>query len=281
MVQDMLLEFPTLRIHAIGFGDGSDFEVLQQLTSLGRGGFAPSGRSIGALHSAFASVTSTITQTQTLTSATSRSSTFSFKNGQGRSSQEENPCNIGDRRCQLRDVSFEPANQFRWGDDQSISFDSTRIGFSYDGKSFKKQEYRTRRKEFVQIRAKPFTQGGMCLVYCFKDSSIPLFAEQRGHQQAMKVAGTDARMVAKISRYEDPWHNSFEVVAAYSKSSAVAKFYARVFMLAAADRLGWKGRSMAKILFVECYIYEAKEGSPAPSGFFPVLFSSTIPTTAT
>ena len=83
-VQDMLQEHTSLRIHAIGFGDGLEFEMLQQLTSIGRGTFAPSGRSIAALHGAFASVTSTITLQQTVTSRTSKSSTFSFQGGHAR-----------------------------------------------------------------------------------------------------------------------------------------------------------------------------------------------------
>lgn len=100
-------------------------------------------------------------------------------------------------------------------------------------------------------------------MYCFRDSTIPLFAEQRRDQFAMQEAGTDARMVAKISKYTDGWHNSFEVVSGYAKSSAVARFYSRVFRLAVMDRFGWKGRSMARIIFVECYIYTVEEGHDA------------------
>ena len=105
-------------------------------------------------------------------------------------------------------------------------------------------------------------------VYCFKDSSVKLWAEQGRDEIAMQAAGTDARMVAKLSRYTDEWHNSFDVVSAYAKSSAIAKWYSRIFMLAAADRLGLKGRSMARIIFVECYIYEARDGYDAPTKFF-------------
>ena len=74
---------------------------------------------------------------------------------------------------------------------------------------------------------------------------------------------TKAAFVAEA----DEWHNSWDVVSTYAKSSAVAKFYARVFMLAAVDRLGQLGRTMARIIFVECYVYES-QGEGAPAAFF-------------
>ena len=85
--QDLLDEFPALRIHAIGFGDGLDFNLLQQLTSIGRGAFALSSRSIAALDTAFASLTSTITATQTVTSGSNKSSNFSFRAGKALSKE--------------------------------------------------------------------------------------------------------------------------------------------------------------------------------------------------
>ena len=267
MVQDMTQTFETLRIHAIGFGDGLDFDVLQQLTSIGRGTFAPSGRSIAALHQAFASVTSTITQSQTVTSRSSKSSSFSFQGVHGQASRED-AHRSSRESMKKRAVTFEPANQFWWGADRSVDFQSRRRALSFDGKTFHEYlNYPPSPSYPKSVRLQPFTEGGMRLVYCFKDSSIPLHAEQRNHVWAMQSAGTDARMVAKLSKYEDDWHNSLEVVSAYARSSAVAKFYSRVFTFAAADRLGLLGRRMAKIIFVECYIYEAEDGSGTPAKY--------------
>ena len=48
--QRMLSDHTSMHFHAIGFGDGLDFDALQQLTSIGRGTFAPSGKSVTALH---------------------------------------------------------------------------------------------------------------------------------------------------------------------------------------------------------------------------------------
>lgn len=270
LVQDLLKEHTSLRIHAIGFGDGLEFEMLQQLTSIGRGTFAPSGRSIAALHGAFASVTSTITLQQTVTSRTSKSSTFSFQGGhaQGQASRDDAQHKTKEKSLNQRQVTFEYSHQFVW-DDRSINFPSSRRGLNFNGKGF--HEYLHRPASLfapVYIRLQPFTEGGMRHVYCFSDSSVKLWAEQGGNERAMRAAGTDARMVAKLSRYADEWHNSFDVVSAYAKSSAIAKWYSRIFTLAAADRLGLKGRSMARIIFVECYIYEARDGYDAPTKFF-------------
>ena len=113
--QTMLREFASLHIHAIGFGDGLEFELLQRLTSIGRGAFAPSARSLTALHAAFASVTSTITATQTVTSRSSKSSAYSFQGQQAQS------------RLTLRDVTFEAPNQFCWSNN-AVSFKTRRNG---------------------------------------------------------------------------------------------------------------------------------------------------------
>ncbi|CAE7231026.1 ak1 [Symbiodinium sp. CCMP2456] len=270
LVQDMLKEHTSLRIHAIGFGDGLEFEMLQQLTSIGRGTFAPSGRSVAALHGAFASVTSTITLQQTVTSRTSKSSTFSFQGGHGpgQASRDEAQHKAKEKSLNQRQVTFEYAHKFVW-DDKSLNFPCSRRGLNFNGKGFR--EYLHRPASLfapVYIRLQPFTEGGMRHVYCFKDSSVHLWAEQGRDEVAMQAAGTDARMVAKLSRYSDEWHNSFDVVSSYAKSSAIAKWFSRIFMLAAADRLGLKGRSMARIIFVECYIYEARDGYDAPTKFF-------------
>ena len=118
--QKMLHESPTLRIHAIGFGDGLGFEFLQQLTSLGRGTFAPSSRSVSALHSAFASVTSSITASQTVTTSSRKSSAYSFQGRQQPSSREDALNESKTKRTTLRDVTFETPNQFVW-EYQSLS----------------------------------------------------------------------------------------------------------------------------------------------------------------
>ncbi|CAE8584677.1 unnamed protein product [Polarella glacialis] len=104
----------------------------------------------------------------------------------------------------------------------------------------------------------------MRLVYCFQDTTIPLTLEQRADTYVMSSAGTDARMVAKLSKYTDAWHNSEEVTSAHARSSAVAKFCARIFTLAAAHILGWWGRTMARIIFLECYMYTIIKGTGTP-----------------
>ena len=249
-VQAMLEEHPSLRIHAIGFGDGLEFEWLQQLTSFGRGIFAPAARSIVALNEAFTSVTSTITKMQTVSSG-SKSSAFTF--GHAPSSEENSSQSTSS--LNLRRVIFEPPNQFLWGQGQgrSTSFEGSRRWFHFDGFDFKESFHRISGKP-VWIRLNPFMQGGMRLVYCFKDPSMPLHFDQFGK------SGNDARMVAKISKYEDSWHNSFEVVSAHAKSSAVARYYSHVFESAAGYFLPRSMvNSMAKIVFLRCYVYRADE----------------------
>ena len=271
--QKMLEEFPSLRIHAIGFGDGLDFELLQQLTSIGRGSFASSSRSVAALHSAFASVTSTITATQTVTSASRKSSSFSFRGNQPPSSGED-ALHGSKKQLTQREVSFEPCS-FVWNTKNSISFEVHRRWFYFTGKQFKLHEQSAAYKQNpVSMKLQPFTQGGMRFVYCFKDSTIPLYYEQRHDTFAMQEAGTDARMVAKLPKYADAWHNSSEIVSAHAHSSAVARCYSRIFRLVVMDRLGWEGRKMCRIIFVECYVYKAEGKGKAPVGerFLPGVF---------
>lgn len=263
--QKMLHECPTLRMHAIGFGDGLDFELLQQLTSIGRGTFVPSTRSVTALHSAFASVTSTITATQTVTSSSRKSSSFSFRGPQPPSSAEDALHESKTQGLELRDVTFERANQFVWNPESSTDFKVRRRWFTFNGKDFKMHEwFKGYNHNPVSIRLHPFTQGGMRLVYCFRDSTIPLYVQQRLDQRG----GRDARMVAKLSKYADAWHNSSDIVSAHAKSSAVARFYSRVFRFAVIDSLGWAGHNMARIIFVECYLYKAEGQDNTPAPFF-------------
>lgn len=119
----------------------------------------------------------------------------------------------------------------------------------------------------VSMRRQPFTHGGMRLVYCFKDSTIPLFVEQSLHE-SMRDSDADAKMVAKVSKYSDAWHNSSDIVSAYAKSSAVARFYAHVFNLFVMDTLRWEGRQIARIIFLECYVYKTEGEATAPAPFF-------------
>lgn len=264
-VQRLLDEHPRLRIHAIGFGDGLDFEWLQQLTSIGKGTFAPSGRSVLELDHAFTSVTSTITEMQSVSSQTSKSSAFSFTQG------FSGPDNASKKSSLTpRSFTFEAANQFLWNTERSIKFRSCRRLFRFNGRDFKQDSHELRESP-VSMRLQPFMQGGMRLVYCFKDPSIRL------HSNRTNLTDTDARMVAKISKYVDNCHNSSEVVMAYAKSSAVAKFYARIFKLAAVERFGSTGNGMLKLMFVTSYVYKAEEDkAPAPfvigERFLPGVF---------
>lgn len=266
--QQMLHEWPTLRIHAIGFGDGLGFEFLQQLTSLGRGTFAPSSRSVTALHSAFASVTSSITASQTVTASSRKSSAYSFQ-GRQQPSSGEDALNDSKTKCAtLRDVTFETPNQFVWSTSRSLSFQVRRRWFRFKGENFKMFETSSDYKHNpVSMRLQPFTHGGMRLVYCFKDSTIPLFVEQSLHE-SMRDSDADAKMVAKVSKYSDGWHNSSDIVSAYAKSSAVARFYAHVFNLFVMDTLRWEGRQIARIIFLECYVYKTEGEATAPAPFF-------------
>ena len=93
-------------LHAIGFGDGLDFDALPQLTSIGCGTFAPSGKSVIALNHAFASVTSSVTETQTVASRSIKSSAFTFNGLPGQSSAD------AAKDFQLRKVDFEPSASF-------------------------------------------------------------------------------------------------------------------------------------------------------------------------
>ena len=272
VAQQMMIDCADLRIHAIGFGDALDFDLLQQLTSIGRGTFAPSGRSIVALDHAFASVTTTITITQTVTSQSSksskssRSSAFSFQGKQAPSCQDDSSRNSRQQNLALRNANFEPANQYFWGPNRSVSFTCCCKYFTFDGKCF--QEHKAQpfayQRNPVSLRLQPFTQGGMRLVYCFKDLLIPSFVDKFAVDE---YGERDARLVAKLSRYVDDWHNSYEVVSSYAKSSAAARFYARVFGFTAVERIGCDARKMPRLVFVECRLYEAEKGSDAPTTF--------------
>ena len=268
LAQQMMGACADLRIHAIGFGDGLDFDMLQQLTSIGRGTFAPSGRSIVALDHAFASVTTTITVTQTVTSQSSKSSkssAFSFQGTQAPSCQDDSSRNSRQQNLTLRNANFEPANQYFWGPNRSVSFTCCCRYFTFDGKCFQEHAKSSAYQRYpVSLRLQPFTQGGMRLVYCFKDSLIPSYVDQFAVDE---YGGNDARLVAKLSRYVDDWHNSYEVVSSYAKSSAAAKFYARVFGFTALERIGFDARKMPRLVFVECNLYEAEKGSDAPATF--------------
>ena len=156
-----------------------------------------------------------------------------------------------------------------WNTKNSISFEVHRRWFYFTGKQFKLHEQSAAYKQNpVSMKLQPFTQGGMRFVYCFKDSTIPLYYEQRHDTFAMQEAGTDARMVAKLPKYADAWHNSSEIVSAHAHSSAVARCYSRIFRLVVMDRLGWEGRKMCRIIFVECYVYKAEGKGKAPAPFF-------------
>ena len=239
LVQQMLSETPALRIHAIGFGDGLDFAFLQQLASIGGGTFAPSGRSMAALHQAFASVTSSITRMQTsVASQSSRSSTFTFRAGGARSGEEDGDPPSQDRKPLRRTSTFEAFNQNVSGTG-AATFESGRTRYTFDGKSFRDHSHPSRPEETVSMRLKPFTEGGMRLVHCFQDLTICSAGQRAMH------------MVVKVSRYLDLWHNSLEVVSAYAKSSAAAVFYARLFRQYAADCLGGEAKALARIIFME------------------------------
>ncbi|CAE8716974.1 unnamed protein product [Polarella glacialis] len=261
--QQMLIARPGLRIHAIGFGDSADtFDMLQQLTSIGNGTFVPSRLSVAGLHHAFSSVSSTITNTQTSTSAF----TFRNKHSSRGTGEHFDSTDNGTRPCpRLRQVTFEPPNQFFFGENRSITFECSRSWFAFDGHEVRCYSAKAPSScsHRVSLRLRPFTQGGMRLVYCFQDTTIPLTLEQRD-EFVMRTAGTDARMVAKLSKYTDAWHNSEEVASTHACSSAVAKFYARIFTLAAAHVLGWWGRTMARIIFLECYRYTFTKGTGTP-----------------
>ena len=208
--QGMLKASASLRIHAIGFGEGLDFGVLQQLAALGRGVFVESALSLSALNLAFSSVTSTITKTQTVTGRTSQSrSSVTFASEvdkmPGAGGEEQNS---ETDTSELRFVVFEPPNQSLWGPDRSLSFLCYRRWLTYDGISFQERGARKRECHIVHMRLHPFSEGGTRLVYCFKDTTVLLLH---------KEAETHARMVAKLSRYTDDWHNSREVVPSYAK----------------------------------------------------------------
>ena len=192
-------------------------------------------------------MTSTITKTQTVTSRTSQSrSSVTFASEvdkmPGAGGEEQNS---ETDTSELRSVVFVPPNQFLWGPNRSVSFLCCRRWLTNDGISFQERGGRKRECHIVHMRLHPFSEGGTRLVYCFKDTTVPLLH---------KEARTDARIVAKLSRYTDDWHNSREVVFAYAKSTAVAKFYSGMFMLAAARGIDREKHALAKILSLDCYM---------------------------
>ncbi|CAK0882764.1 unnamed protein product [Prorocentrum cordatum] len=259
--QQLLASVSGLRVHAIGFGDSlTSFDYLQQLASIGSGTFVPSALSLGALKQAFSSITSTITSTK------SSSSVFSFKDvgSQIRSADEDGSAQ-GCRR-HLRQVTFELPNQYTFSKD-SVTFTCVRSLFKFDGKVFEQKEMRDGPYD-VKMRTNPFTMGGMRLVHCFQDKTVRLYGACDRDGTEYDSDNFDARLVAKLSRYSDPFYNNHEVVAAYAKSSAAASFYSRCFQMQLADRLKGEGRTCAKIVFVECFLYSVLpflDGPQAPA----------------
>jgi len=71
----------------------------------------------------------------------------------------------------------------------------------HDGSNFEHRKFDIREQSHkVSIRVRPYTKGGMRLVHCFQDTSV------RHYESASNIKGaaSDARMVAKLSKYVDP-----------------------------------------------------------------------------
>eukprot|EP00929_Paragymnodinium_shiwhaense_P112476 TRINITY_DN80732_c0_g1_i1.p1 TRINITY_DN80732_c0_g1~~TRINITY_DN80732_c0_g1_i1.p1 ORF type:complete len:1469 (+),score=348.55 TRINITY_DN80732_c0_g1_i1:95-4501(+) len=253
IVQHMVDEHEDIHIHAIAFGDSLDnFDYLQQLASIGNGAFVPAGLSLEALKHAFSSVSSTITMTQTAISA------FSFRQSSSTSSTLDDAGLSGRDKTTLKRVMWELPNQLNCAKN-CLTFSCGRSKFRYDQTAggvgtFEQIEGRECDQLQVSMREKPFTKGGMRLVHGFKDSTV---TEYHGCDRVESTEDDDhqSRMVAKLSRYADSYHNSFKVVSGYAKSSAVAIFYSRLFGQDLRERLGKGSRDSAKIVFVECFLY--------------------------
>ncbi|CAE8676007.1 unnamed protein product [Polarella glacialis] len=171
----------------------------------------------------------------------------------------------------MREVTFEPPDQWLFSNYQSLTFRCERTWFTFGPHLTARLSSAVKGKcdsqSLVSLHLHPFTQGGMRFVYCFRDLRIRILREQGKDAKGMTQAGTDARIVAKLSKYVDPWHNSLYVVAAYSHSNDAAKFHSKAFMLAAANKLGATGLTMAKIIFVEWQFNIDLESDHLPSKF--------------
>ncbi|CAE7370499.1 vwkA, partial [Symbiodinium pilosum] len=215
-----------LHVHGIGFGTTVEsFAPLQQLACLSGGTFALSGSTVRGLCQAFSSVSSTITSAQ--------SSNWIMADAEEKQPQKQKP--------QLRVVDFELPEQGIFGKKHVIRLQAARTHFSFDGTTFRHKEYDARP---VVRRQLPYMRGGMRLVYSFQDES---------------VSKDGSWMVAKSSRYLDATLNSRIAVEAHAKSSALASYFASLFN---AKLLASGATKPATLLFVPCYLYEAKGDLP-------------------
>lgn len=250
-VQDIAKAPPTMQLHTIGFGSLQSFDHLQQLASISGGACWPAALSLASLRHAFSSVSSTITK------VTTESSAFTFApEGSGGSGSEPNEASGGAlvmrEACAFRDVRFEPPGQFKFGGKGFETVTCTRSWYTFDGTRFQEHSYDGQEGFTVQRRKAPFSKGWMRLVYCFQDSSVLGFSS--------------ARMVAKLSKFTDVFHNGNATVSAFAKSSTVAKFAARCFNRMLEDTAHTLPACPPRIVFVDTYLYHVL--SPDPDSEF-------------
>lgn len=211
-----------VRLHGIAFGDTVEsFAPLQQLTCLSGGTFALSGCSARGLCQAFSSVSSSIA---------------SIQGSADRESVDYGPC--GPRHA-LRHVDFEPPEDVVFACKKGVvRFRASRTSFRYDGQAFEKEDWVAGP---VERRQRPYMQGGMRLVYGFKDDRA--------------VDGSSGRLVAKLSRFSDPRFSCASVVEAHVKSTAVARYFAAQFEMQTREA----SMKIPAMIFVPCFIYTAED----------------------
>jgi len=243
-----------IKVYTIGFGESGkvnasegDFTYLQQLASLGNGHFQRCGASLESLAGAFTAVTTTITNSRSSRRSTSERhndhgsrgkepqesvgrdelgiATICEEDGEQDSevSEDEVLLEDDDEKTQLhpsnaaptRRIDFElpvPAVIFQNVDDAYLweSFQAAQTTFEFNGNYFEKSVTLQR----VHLRKKPFMQGGMRLVYGMLEDS----PKEQQHMCAK-------RLFQDLQKGD----TGFQSHSAFCRSTAVAKYYARIF----------------------------------------------------
>ena len=205
-------------LHCIGFGC-RDLSILQQLAQIGRGSFSCASLDMENLVNTFSSVSKTVTETR-------------------------NTVHRLDRK--LRRVVFDSAQRFHGRVPGIKAREAVRYTFSLRQGHLR---VRTREDCFVRIHRNPFMQGGMRLVYRFRDPNIP------------------TEMVAKLSRHVEH-DDSYDFVQGFVKNTAKTRFLTQKFhdavWWARTNDLGLYEEPPRLVSCTQAFVYDVAETQSFP-----------------
>mmetsp|Transcript_38581 Transcript_38581/g.111469 ORF Transcript_38581/g.111469 Transcript_38581/m.111469 type:complete len:1344 (+) Transcript_38581:26-4057(+) len=185
-----------LEVHTVGFGpDLNDFEVLQQMAHLGRGGFQVASLDQDQLRCAFTSIAASLTSTRLRSTSTGTGVAACVGTGVAGGSQR-------------RDLAFtspmKPTEKCLNG----LKLDCMRKMYVWDAASISLRLEQQVRTSTVR-RKQPHTKGNMRYVFAFNDLSSP-----------------NTKMVSKETLFRA---TDEDTELSFARSSAVAAHYANMF----------------------------------------------------